>query len=495
MARRRWLALALAAAAACGGDGGGGGARAPGGPGPIAAENAFAGDAGWRLHQRAAPGQLEGYAGATSVQRGGTVDVHLRSDVPASVRWKLYRMGWYGGAEGRLRASGGPVAVDPQPTPQPSPDTGLLECRWPTTFTITTDPGWTSGVYLVVLTRGDGPQSYVPFVLRDDLHRGAAVVQLSVSTWLAYDGWGGRSLYPPWNGKPGDGPPAQEVSFDRPYDEGSGAGEYFRWEHEFVKWAESRGLDLVYVTNVDLDRDPSLLAGQRLFVSLGHDEYWTAPARDAVEAALAAGTSAAFLSGNAIFWQARLEPSRSGGGERRTLVCYKQQSRTRDPRRGTPLETTQWREPPVNRPENALLGVLTTAVLRAGDAPPWIVTNPGHWIYEGTGVREGDAIPGIVGHETDRRSNDSRRPTPAGTEAVARSPVTDQTRGPDVQEATVRPTDAGGFVFAAGTIQFVWGLAKDGVADGRVQRLTENVFRRAGLAPANDTTLAHTASR
>jgi hypothetical protein len=480
------LGLALAAALATAGCGAGGRPSAAG----VAAENALPGDRGWQLRQRAAPGQLEGYAGAVSVNHGEPVDVHVRADAPHALSWKLYRMGWYGGAEGRLHAAGGPVAVGPQPSPAPSADTGLVECRWPVTFTIQTDAGWTSGFYLVALTRDDGPQSYVPFVLRDDERRGVAVFQSSVNTWEAYNGWGGRSLYPPWGGKAGDGPVAQEVSFDRPYDEANGAGEYFRWEHEAVKWAESRGYDLVYATNVDLDRDAALLDRQAIFLSVGHDEYWSAPARDHLEAALAGGISAGFLSGNVMFWQVRLEPSRASGAARRTLVCYKAAAHTRDPLRGTPLETGQWRDPPVSRPENAVLGVLFTASLQA--TAGWVVTGASHWIYEGTGAREGDVIPGIVGHETDRCSRNPRQPTPDGTVVVARSPVMDVVRGAELQEAAVHPVPGGGFVFAAGTIQFVWGLARDGVADRRVQRMTENVLRRAGLEPANPQTLART---
>jgi sugar lactone lactonase YvrE len=441
---------------------------APSGPNPIAAENALPGDAGWRLRQRAGPGRLEGYAGATSVNHGEAIDVHLRADAARTARWTLHRMGWYGGAGGRLVAAGGPVSVGPQPTPAPT-ETGLIECRWPVSFTIPTDPAWTSGVYLAAITRDDGPQTYVVFVVRADERKGAAVVQLSVTTWQAYNAWGGKSLY--------TGGPAQEVSFDRPYLEGNGAGQYFRWEHFFVLWAESRGLDLTYVTNVDVDRDPALLAGQRLFLSVGHDEYWSRPARAALEGALAAGTSAAFFSANAIYWQIRLEPSKGSGEPRRTLVCYK--GRPEDPLRGTPLETVRWREAPVSEPENGLLGVMYSAWLLADGA--FVVRNASHWIYEGTGVRDGDSIPGIVGYETDRRYDNGR--TPPGTEVLARSPVVVVTGRPDWHEATIRATPAGGFVFASGTIEWAWGLSHPSLADRRVQRVTENVLRRAGLVP------------
>lgn len=123
--------------------------------------------------------------------------------------------------------------------------------------------------------------------------------QQSVTTYQAYNPYGGTSLYV------GGG---TEVSFDLPYAEGRGAGQYFRYEHEFVKWAESRGLDLVYVTNLDLERDPDLLTGRKLFLSVGHDEYWSRPMRDALEAAIARGVHAAFFSGNGVYWQIRASP-------------------------------------------------------------------------------------------------------------------------------------------------------------------------------------------
>src|SRR5512138_3283989 len=110
---RAAAAVAFALALACGADHGGGTGPLPT---EIALENALPGDRGWVLHQRAGPGQLEGYAGATSVQRGQPIDVHVRADAPHRLAWKLYRMGWYRGAEGRLFASGGPVDVGPQPT-------------------------------------------------------------------------------------------------------------------------------------------------------------------------------------------------------------------------------------------------------------------------------------------------------------------------------------------------------------------------------------------
>lgn len=475
--RRAWV-LAAAWALACGG-----GAPATsssvttppdgGGPSPVALENAKSGGAGWKLRQCSA-GALEAYASATSVQHGEPLEVHVRSDVDTHVTWEAWRIGWYGGAGGRSITHGGPVAAGPQPRPSPAAGTGLVACRWPVTFTVQTGTDWTSGVYVLVVTRADGPQTQVPFVVRADERKGVGVFQASFTTYQAYNSWGGTSLY--------EGGPAVEVSFDRPFAQGCGSGQFFWYESYFVRWAESRGFDLTYLTNVDVDRDASLVKGQRLFLSVGHDEYWSRPARQAVEAALATGTSLAFFSANTIYWQVRLEPSRDDGRPGRTEVCWKKRADAEDPLRGTPLETTKWELAPVQEPANALLGIGYTS-WNGPNAAPWIVKNASAWPYEGTGVKDGDAIPGIVGYETDRIIDNGR--TPQGVVVLSDSPVQGHDGVSDHQQAVVRDVPGGAFVFAAGTIEWSWGLSKEGVADKRVQRITENVLRRAGLAPAN----------
>jgi hypothetical protein len=440
----------------------------------VAVENTLSGGAGWKVTHCGGPGVLEAYASATSVNRGETLDVQVRSDVRTRVTWQAWRMGWYDGAGGRSIAHGGPVPAGPQPLPAPDPATGLVACHWPVTFTVQTGSDWTSGVYLLLIERTDGAQTSVPFVVRADERKGVGVFQASFTTYEAYNRWGGTSLY--------DGsPPAVEVSFDRPFEQRCGSGQFFWYEYDFVRWAESRGFDLTYLTNLDLDRDPTLVQGQRLFLSVGHDEYWSHPARDAIVEALSTGTSLAFFSANAIFWQIRLDPSRDDGRQRRTEVCWKARAATEDPLRGTALETTQWALPPVSEPPHALLGV----GYRSWDGPTpaaWIVRNAWAWPYEGTGVQEGDAIPGIVGYETDRVVDDAL--TPPGLTVLAESPVIRHDGAPDLQQAVVRDVPGGAFVFAAGTIEWSWGLSRPGVADPRVQRITENVLRRAGLVPA-----------
>lgn len=449
---------------------------------PITVENRLPGVDDWRITTHAGS-LLQAYAGEPSVKHGEVVPIHVSGEGGHTFTWRLLRMGWYGGSGARVVSAsvGPPIAVPVRSTPAAHPTTGLVECDWPVTFSVEIQEHWVTGVYLVMLEREDGKNTYAPFVLRDDERRGAAVLQIPVTTWQAYNAYGGEGLYNSTIGLSGG--KAREASFDRPYEQGDGAGQFFRFDEFFIRWAESKGFDLIYVTNVDFERDRSLLEGQHLFLSVGHDEYWTRTQREAVNAALASGTSLAFFSANDAYWQIRLEPARTGVAEEwRTQVCYKGRAHEEDPLRGTDLITTMWRDPVLDEPENELLGVMYTDYQYV-DAP-WIVTHPEAWPYVGTGLAEGDVIPLIVGYEADRIFDNGR--TPPGTTVIASSPFVTYRSASDMHHGATYDAGAGAFVFSAGTIQWSWGLSKPHVADLRVQQITENVFRRAGLLPTLD---------
>ncbi|MBJ6764404.1 hypothetical protein JGU66_26840 [Myxococcaceae bacterium JPH2] len=443
-------------------------------PNPIDVENTAPGSTQWRLGRAAVGAQLEGYAGASSVQHGESIDVHARTDGNHTVRWEVYRMGYYRGVGGRRVASGGPISVGPQPTPSADPSTGLLECHWPTSFTVQTEPSWATGVYVIKLLRDDGLQSYVLFVVRSDERKGAALVQVPVTTFQAYNFWGGESLYNDSLGLSGGH--AKRVSFDRPYANGNGSGEYFNYVHQFVLWAEAKGHDLVYVTNPDLDRDPSLLLGQRLFLAVGHDEYWSRPGREAVVAALASGVNLAFLAGDTSCWLIRLEPSFSGVPRRRQ-VCFKDEAPREDPLAHSNVITVRWRNPLLNEPENGLVGVMSDSWALINQ--PFVVRNAGAWPFEGTGLADGDTLLAMAGYEIDREWDNGH--SPAGLVPLATSPVIGSKGEPNWHAASVYTAPSGAFVFAAGGVAWSLGLSHFNFADLRVQRITDNVFARAGL--------------
>jgi sugar lactone lactonase YvrE len=450
----------------------------------IALENLLPGTSAWRLTQAAQHREIEGYASAVSVAPGGTVTLFVSVSAPQDAHWELYRLGYYGGLGGRFVNSGLLPALSPQPDCPASNDTGLVECKWKPSATLTFDSKAVTGYYVFKLIRDDGADSYVPIVVREPTPRAPMLVQASVTTWQAYNAWGGTSLYV--NQLPSDHPftarHAYQVSFDRPYlttgPAAAGSGDLMAYEVWMLQWLESRGYDLAYTTNLDVDEHPDVLNGRKLFLDVGHDEYWSIGERAALDSARDHAVSLAFFSGNSGYWRIRLEPS-STGADRRMITCYKDASI--DPKGDSADTTAQYRQSPHAHPENALIGQMYELFTRV-DGFPLVVTNPSHWLYAGTRVTAGDTLSHVVGDEWDHVWDNGE--TPAGLEVLAHSDAFG-VYGSDVpSDVTVYYPTPSSFVFSAGTRQWVWGLNRPGYQDPRIEQMTENVLSRAGMLAA-----------
>src|SRR5439155_6629276 len=297
----------------------------------------------------------------------------------------IYRIGWYQGLGGRLLQHIGPFNGTQQPRCPVNATTGLIACNWSPGYILSVPTTWTSGIYLAVLTNAQAYQNYIVFVVRDDNRIAPLLYQQSVTTYQAYnnypnDGTTGKSLYE-YNSY---GPAtvsgtsrAVKVSFDRPYSEWAGAGQFLQWELYFVRWLEHSGYDVTYSTDLDTHSNGSRLLNYNGFLSVGHDEYWSKEMRDAAEAARDAGVNLAFFGANAAFWQVRFEASASAVPNR-VIVCYK--DATKDPVQG-PTTTVGFRQSPVNRPEQSLLGLQYTSETRNNGYVSYVVTNSSHWVY------------------------------------------------------------------------------------------------------------------
>jgi hypothetical protein len=389
---------------------------------------------------------------------GGTVDVEVvRDGAEPEVVWR---------AEG--------VATAVAALPADAPERG---CGWPAVASVPVGDGWRPGLYLVRLRRpgagaADPPTAW--FVVRSAAPRpGRAVLALATNTWNAYNDAGGRNLYtgavavssarPLALGmlaKPA-GPGERVVHGVGPYARYTGDNGLGLWhgmagwagqERRFAVWAEQRGIELDYATNADVERVPGLLDGASLLLSVGHDEYWSWGMRDAVEGFADGGGNVAFLSGNACYWQVRLEGD--------VMVAWKHRF-AEDPVHGTDrahLTTTMWADPLLDRPEAALTGVsftrggyARTARSVPGGSGGYEVHRPGHWLLEGTGLARGDVLGGeviVVGYECDGCDLELRHGlpaatgvggTPAGFEVVATAPAT-----PFDAETTPLPLPPGG---------------------------------------------------
>jgi hypothetical protein len=432
---------------------------------PIPGENQRAGDPGWnRGFTRPSQAQLEAYADRVSAKAGETVKVMVRSDrAGCNARWTLYRVGWYGGTGARLLTSGS-QPIGAQPACPMDPVTKLVRCSWSPTFEVGIPQDALSGLYLVrVIDDRDRFGVLVPLVVKDE-RPADLLMESAVLTAQAYNRWGGAGLYYPPAGF------AVQVSFDRPYDSDGGSGQMMRYEALMARFLERYGYDVTYTTNLDVSREGSeTLLKRGAFLSVGHDEYWAGEQRDAVDDARDAGMPIYFFGANAAYWKVRL--SNPGvDGNARVFTCYKRKSQS-DPLAGTPQQTGRYRDAPINRSEEQLVGTMYESWMLFGQ--PWTVHDASHVMFEGTGIAAGDSIPQLVGDEYDRTF---ALDTPSPVQVVARSPLVDAEGKPGRAETTIYTAPSGALVFGAATI--FWAKGLDGpLRDARIERITANLLR------------------
>jgi len=452
--------------------------------------------------------QIQAYASATSVLPGQTLTFYVSTQIegtPYSIG--IYRLGWYEGFGGRLKAlqtdqighaqgysdtlthrlvGCSSCHVDPQ--------TGLVEANWQPSYALTVLSDWITGVYLAKFVDANGWQTYARFDVRGNAHS-AFVAVTPDTTNAAYNDWGGYSFYS-FNGLKTSDSEAEslgkgvKVSFDRPYTKGSGSGSVLAFEADAIHWLERQGYDLSYTSNVDLHEDPAQLLQHRAYLSLGHDEYWTKEMRDGVEYARDQGVGLAFLGANAAYWQMRFEPD-SAGTPDRTIVCYKVETAhndlARDPFYGkdNTRVTAQWRDPALARPENALIGIMYSSYESRQRGFPWQVSSQAKSpLLDGTGLQVGQSYGcGLVGYEWDRIFENGA--TPPVLLVLAVSHTTDVYGDPDVSNTTYYIASSGAMVFATGSIYWTASL------DSYRSNTDEMCIGRNPVVPGMQKLMAH----
>jgi len=438
----------------------------------VKTENAKPGTTDWRLSPGHAKG-IEGFADMVSAQRGEAVGLYV-STKASSFHVESYRMGYYGGLGGRLVWRSDDIAGHVQPKPQMEPKTRMIETEWRPTLTVRMTSDFLPGDYLFKLVGAGDEEQYIPLTVRDDTSTAAFVVQNSVTTWQAYNIWGGADLYEgPGRGRGTtfDGR-SRVVSFDRPYTLGDGSGDFLGNEFPLVTLVEQLGLDVTYWTDVDLHARPELLLKHKALLSLGHDEYWSKSMRDGAEAARDQGVNLAFFGANAAFRQIRLEESPLGPNRRE--VNYKVAKEDPLLRTDPKVVTTDWRNPPVSRPENSMVGPLYECNPVKADL---VVYDPDAWVFKGTGLGKGDKLPGVVGSEYDRYT--PGKTSPKSLQVLGHSPL--KCRGKaSFSDMTWYTVASGAGVFASGTNLWV---PKLGVV-AEVAKITENILDALGAGPA-----------
>ncbi len=459
---------------------------------------------------------IAGFAADISYAPGETVDFKIDT-AATDYRLDVYRLGWYAGLGARKVATLQPSAALPQGQPACLSDagSGLVDCgNWAVSASWTVPAGATSGIYLARLVREDpedGRASHVVFVVRDDLGGSDLLLQTSDATWQAYNTYGGNSLY---TGSPAGR--AYKVSYNRPFTTrccAFPAGSPYSWlfnaEYAMVRWLERNGYDVSYTTGVDTDRRGAELLEHQVFLSVGHDEYWSAGQRASAEAARDAGVHLAFFSGNEVFWKTRFEPSIDGSAApHRTLVCYKE---THANAKIDPLPTVwtgTWRDPRFSppadggQPENALTGTIFTVNGIRNDALAVPEADGKMRFWRNTSIAllapgDGALLPtGTLGFEWDEDVETGVRPPGLirlSTTTVSGVPLLQDygstyASGTATHHLALYRHPSGALVFGAGTVQWSWGLDDQHdlggtPVDARMQQATVNLLADMGAQP------------
>ncbi|MGP0064438.1 MAG: N,N-dimethylformamidase beta subunit family domain-containing protein [Isosphaeraceae bacterium] len=358
----------------------------------------------------------------------------LDADVP--------RFGTYDPAKDPRRGHGLRLASD-----------DLFDCRWKVSHEYRIPEDARSGIYvgrLLFQLAGEDRLYHTVFIVKKAASRPRAPIAFlcSTNTWRAY---AATPFSPTWKGlkksignngfdnSPGH-PPA--FCFYRPHHAGQGTyqmgfrmpwpivGPYTlmgpeEWDYSHLcrqdrftqTWLETQEYDYDVLSDTDLHLDPHVLDGYRVLFVVGHSEYWSFEAMNAVGRFLDLGGNAIVLSGNTAFWRVSFDadasiiecrkgdaPGTQVRGDRRGEMWHSQ-----DGRRGG-----MWRE--CGFPAWRLFGLEYFSLVGVGvqGVGPYRVHDPDHFLFRRPNdlkLRRGDpfagvpgrALPQPIGHEGDAR--------------------------------------------------------------------------------------------
>jgi Domain of unknown function (DUF4082)/Fibronectin type III domain/Bacterial Ig domain len=499
---------------------------------PIVCENSKEGDPGsdWEI-EGIGDESIQGFATAISVNPGETEQFKINTNA-SKYNIRILRLGYYKGDGARvIEQRFKPTATLPQKQPECEhfKATGLIDCgNWAVSGSWKVPANAVSGLYMAELEREDTHgKSQIFFVVKNEASHAPIVLKTSDATWEAYNEYGGNSLYSCNSicpeGNPGGYKAAYAVSYNRPFDgtlpRDGGKSDPFYAEYQLMRWLEKEGYNITYLAQPDIVAHPELLKNHEVFISSGHDEYWSAAERAAVEAAREAKVNLAFFSGNESFWKTRWASSSAGPSTpNRTLITYKETHFTEpvDPEEPK-VATSSWRDPRftsggAGRPENELTGQLFMVNEGSSDIKvPGTFAKLRFWkhtqVESLTSAQTLTLDPGgeTLGYEWDVDADNGFRP--AGRIPLSSTTVSGVQTFKDYGTEVVEPSVAthslslyrapsGALVFGAGTVQWSWGLENvnawgnfftdpsENPPDKNMEQATVNLFAEMGAQPS-----------
>ena len=464
---------------------------------------------------------IQGFADNISVNVGQTINFKINTTA-TGYHLDIYRMGYYQGNGARLVTTIQPTATLPQIQPNcvTNASVGLYDCgNWAISAAWSVPSTAASGIYFARIIRNDTlGASHIVFIVRNDASHSNILFQASDTTWQAYNNSiNGQNFYT--NDTCGQWVPScrsYKVSYNRPFTTRIFESNdwLFNAEYPMVRWLEANGYDVTYFTDTDTDRLGSLILNHKMWMSNGHDEYWSGQQRTNIEAARNAGVHLAFFSANSMFWKTRWENSTDGTNTPyRTLVCYKETYLdVTDPLDPT-IWTGTWRDPRLSppadggRPENAVKGNIfqvngdyysaITVPSASGKMRFWRNT-PVATLSSGSAT----LAPGSLGAEVDGDVDNGFRP--AGLIQLSSNSITHPANilldygitfgaGTVVHKVVLyRYPSSGALVFSTGSYDWSWGLdnhhdnsSHGAITNSAMQQATVNLFADMGVQPVS----------
>lgn len=459
---------------------------------------------------------LLGYVWPREVKTGERSEFRVHSSEP--YRLSLWRYGW---KREFVRLLGWFDEHGPRATVQITPDGDYTQTgvHWnsvgygsPHHTQFITGPERSGLYYLHAVQESSGRFFSFPWVVAPARPRAPIAVLAATNTWLAYNNFGGRSNYvcadrlPPtptvnarqdlvrytqadsfseW-GRPDE--EYQPLSFERP-EPGNAVGEHEEVtdpirgrlpcgmapaEWRLLGWLEREGFDYDYYSEAHLHFGELDLDAYRVLMISVHPEYWSREMYQKVKRwVFDRGGRLMYLGGNGLNCEVEFL-----GRDRLRFKTFLPpaapgRAGAADPR--DPSVTLESRMHRTLESEASLLGVVWTesGVMTAA---PYEVRDASHWVFAGTGLKNGDLFGqaslherihgGASGHETDKLSPHS---PPAAT--VLAKGTNPEDGG---AEMVCFETAGGGAVFSAGSISYVHSL----LVDEPLSRLTANVVAR-----------------
>jgi N,N-dimethylformamidase len=359
-----------------------------------------------------------------------------------------------------------------------------------------------SGLYYLHAVTNSGLFFACPWIVAPAKSEAEIAVLASNITWNAYNNFGGRSNYI----HPARFPPTPTInarldlkrytdaahqhydvedynplSFDRPEPinnvpehncitdpiEGRSPNHIAPAEWRLLGWLEREGFAYDYYAETQFHFGALNLDDYKILIISTHPEYWSKDMYYKLKAwVFERGGKLLYLGGNGLncevefLDESTMRVRNSSIGSNGPLM----RERGMESRFGV-----------YNESEAHLLGVVYSD---AGvmTAAPYRVVDETHWVFEGTGLKNGDIfgqeslhmrVPGgASGHETDKMSPHS----PQHTRLLAKGLNPDDGGA----EMVIHETESGGAVFSVGSITYVSSI----VVDEHISKITANVLKR-----------------